>query len=71
MLKGEYSHNIDAKGRLICGAAIGVTSDVLDRAGALLAAASEHAHNHQANQQQRNDLLHGVFLLKYSRQSRY
>lgn len=41
----------DAKGRLLCGAAIGVTDDVLDRAGALLAVGADFlvldsAHGH-------------------------
>ena len=41
----------DARGRLICGAAIGVTKDCLDRAGALLAAGADFlvldsAHGH-------------------------
>lgn len=43
----------DSQGRLICGAAIGVTNDVLDRAGALVAAGvdclvldSAHGHSH-------------------------
>lgn len=41
----------DSLGRLICGAAIGVTEDVLDRAGALLAAGADilvldSAHGH-------------------------
>ena len=41
----------DSKGRLICGAAIGVTADCLDRAGALLAAGADFlvldsAHGH-------------------------
>ncbi len=44
----------DAKGRLICGAAIGVTKDVVDRAGALLDAGvdflvMDSAHGHSAN----------------------
>ena len=44
----------DAKGRLICGAAIGVTADVVDRAGALLSAGADFlvldsAHGHSAN----------------------
>ncbi len=44
----------DAKGRLICGAAIGVTADVVDRAGALLDAGADFlvldsAHGHSAN----------------------
>lgn len=41
----------DSRGRLLCGAAIGVTKDVLDRAGALLAANADFlvldsAHGH-------------------------
>ena len=41
----------DSRGRLICGAAIGVTADCLDRAGALLAAGADFlvldsAHGH-------------------------
>ena len=43
----------DAKGRLLCAAAIGATSDVLDRAGALVEAGvdvlvldSAHGHSH-------------------------
>ncbi len=44
----------DAKGRLLCGAAIGVTNDVVDRAGALLDAGADFlvmdsAHGHSAN----------------------
>ena len=44
----------DAKGRLICGAAIGVTKDVVDRAGALIDAGvdflvMDSAHGHSAN----------------------
>ena len=44
----------DAKGRLLCGAAIGVTADVLDRAGALLDAGADFlvldsAHGHSMN----------------------
>ena len=44
----------DSKGRLICGAAIGATRDVLDRAGALLAAGADYlvldsAHGHSQN----------------------
>ena len=44
----------DSKGRLICGAAIGVTKDVVERASALLAAGADFlvldsAHGHSAN----------------------
>ena len=44
----------DEKGRLLCGAAIGVTADVLDRAGALLSAGADFlvldsAHGHSKN----------------------
>ncbi len=44
----------DEKGRLLCGAAIGVTSDVLDRAGALLSVGADFlvldsAHGHSRN----------------------
>ncbi|MBQ1262500.1 MAG: IMP dehydrogenase [Clostridia bacterium] len=44
----------DANGRLLCGAAIGVTRDVVDRAGALLDAGVDFlvldsAHGHSAN----------------------
>ncbi len=44
----------DAQGRLICGAAIGVTVDVLDRASALIAAGVDYlvldsAHGHSKN----------------------
>ncbi|MBQ8141394.1 MAG: IMP dehydrogenase [Clostridia bacterium] len=44
----------DSRGRLICGAAIGVTKDVLDRAGELLAAGADFlvldsAHGHSMN----------------------
>ena len=44
----------DAKGRLLCGAAIGATKDVLDRAGALLDAGADFlvldsAHGHSMN----------------------
>ncbi len=51
-VKYPYSAT-DSQGRLICGAAIGVTNDVLDRAGALVAAGvdclvldSAHGHSH-------------------------
>ena len=45
---------IDAQGRLVCGAAIGVTDDVLDRAGALVDAqvdclVLDSAHGHSKN----------------------
>ena len=44
----------DKNGRLLCGAAIGVTSDVIDRAGALLGAGADFlvldsAHGHSKN----------------------
>lgn len=44
----------DSAGRLICGAAIGVTADILDRAGALLQAGADFlvldsAHGHSRN----------------------
>jgi len=44
----------DSKGRLICGAAIGANSEVLDRAGALIDAGADFlvldsAHGHSAN----------------------
>ncbi len=44
----------DERGRLLCGAAIGVTADVLDRAGALLSAGADvlvldSAHGHSMN----------------------
>ncbi len=44
----------DSRGRLICGAAIGATKDVLDRAGELLAAGADYlvldsAHGHSEN----------------------
>lgn len=44
----------DSQGRLLCGAAIGVTADVLDRAGALLDAGADvlvldSAHGHSKN----------------------
>ena len=44
----------DAQGRLICGAAIGVTADVIDRAGALLERGADYlvldsAHGHSKN----------------------
>lgn len=44
----------DSRGRLICGAAIGVTKDVVDRAGALIDAGVDFlvldsAHGHSAN----------------------
>ncbi len=44
----------DSRGRLICGAAIGVTKDCLDRAGALLGAGADFlvldsAHGHSQN----------------------
>lgn len=44
----------DAKGRLLCGAAIGVTADVVERAGALLSVGADFlvldsAHGHSQN----------------------
>ena len=44
----------DSHGRLLCAAAIGVTNDILDRAGALVAAGADalvldSAHGHSAN----------------------
>ncbi len=44
----------DSAGRLICGAAVGVTTDILDRAGALLQAGADYlvldsAHGHSRN----------------------
>ena len=44
----------DAQGRLLCGAAVGVTADILDRAGALLSAGADYlvldsAHGHSKN----------------------
>ena len=44
----------DSKGRLLCGAAIGITSDILNRAGALLNAGADFlvldsAHGHSSN----------------------
>ncbi len=44
----------DPQGRLLCGAAIGVTADVLDRAGSLLGAGADYlvldsAHGHSKN----------------------
>ncbi len=44
----------DAQGRLLCGAAVGVTADILDRAGALLGAGADYlvldsAHGHSKN----------------------
>lgn len=44
----------DERGRLLCGAAIGVTTDVLDRAGALISAGADvlvldSAHGHSMN----------------------
>ena len=51
----KYPHSsTDSQGRLICGAAIGVTNDVLDRAGALVAAGVDclvldSAHGHSQN----------------------
>lgn len=48
------SSSTDSQGRLICGAAIGVTADVLDRAGALVNAGVDclvldSAHGHSQN----------------------
>ncbi len=53
----------DEKGRLLCAGAIGATGDVLDRAGALLAAGADalvldSAHGHSAN------ILRAVALVK-------
>ena len=53
----------DASGRLLCGAAIGVTKDVLDRAGALLEAGADFlvldsAHGHSMN------IINNIFKVK-------
>ena len=53
----------DASGRLLCGAAIGVTKDVLDRAGALLDAGADFlvldsAHGHSMN------IINNIFKVK-------
>ena len=53
----------DANGRLLCGAAIGVTKDVLDRAGELLAAGADFlvldsAHGHSMN------IINNIFKVK-------
>ena len=51
----KYPHSAkDDRGRLLCGAAIGATADVLDRAGALIDAGVDvlvldSAHGHSAN----------------------
>ena len=51
----KYPHSAkDSAGRLLCAAAIGATADVLDRAGALIAAGADalvldSAHGHSAN----------------------
>lgn len=51
----QYPHTArDASGRLLCGAAIGITPDVLDRAGALIKAQADvlvldSAHGHSKN----------------------
>lgn len=51
----KYPHSAkDESGRLLCAAAIGATADVLDRAGALIAAGADalvldSAHGHSAN----------------------
>ncbi len=51
----KYPHSAkDQSGRLLCAAAIGATADVLDRAGALIAAGADalvldSAHGHSAN----------------------
>lgn len=51
----QYPHTArDKGGRLLCGAAIGITPDVLDRAGALLKAQADvlvldSAHGHSSN----------------------
>ena len=42
----------DAGGRLLCGAAIGITPDVLDRAGARLRARSQQEHHDHPRQDQ-------------------
>ncbi|MCQ2771060.1 MAG: IMP dehydrogenase, partial [Clostridia bacterium] len=56
ILKGAKYPNSskDSQGRLLCGAAIGVTKDVLERAGALVAAGADvlvldSAHGHSKN----------------------
>ena len=53
----------DASGRLLCGAAIGVTRDVIDRAGALLDAGADFlvldsAHGHSMN------IINNIFKVK-------
>ncbi|MEG0035172.1 MAG: IMP dehydrogenase [Oscillospiraceae bacterium] len=59
-----YPHSAkDSHGRLLCAAAIGVTSDILDRAGALVAAGVDvltldSAHGHSQN------ILRNVSLIK-------
>ncbi|MEG1632959.1 MAG: IMP dehydrogenase [Oscillospiraceae bacterium] len=51
----KYPHSAkDAKGRLLCAAALGVTGDILDRAGALVAVGVDalvldSAHGHSSN----------------------
>lgn len=60
----KYPHSAkDESGRLLCAAAIGATADVLDRAGALIAAGADalvldSAHGHSAN------IMHSVSKVK-------
>lgn len=56
----------DERGRLLCGAAIGVTADVLDRAGALLSAGADvlvldSAHGHSMNIAKTTDKIKNAF----------
>ena len=56
----------DERGRLLCGAAIGVTADVLDRAGALLSAGADvlvldSAHGHSMNIAKTTEKLKNAF----------
>ena len=56
----------DSKGRLICGAAIGITTDILDRAGALLNAGADFlvldsAHGHSSNILKAIDTIKSAF----------
>ena len=56
----------DERGRLLCGAAIGVTADVLDRAGALLSAGADvlvldSAHGHSMNTAKTTEKVKNTF----------
>ncbi len=63
----QYPHTArDAGGRLLCGAAIGITPDILDRAGALIKAqvdvlVLDSAHGHSKNIMEALDKVKNAF----------